>query len=108
MVSRGLDARTSATKEAYEEAGISGKVSKQRIGRFTYEKWGGRCLVTVYLMKVKKELDRWPEMDRKRKWVNISKAQKMVDEKKLRKIISKVPHLVSSDMLKLKRVDGYK
>jgi hypothetical protein len=59
-------------------------------------------------MKVKKELDRWPEMDRKRKWVNISKAQKMVDEKKLRKIISKVPHLVSSDMLKLKRVDGYK
>ena len=108
MVAKSLDARTSATKEAYEEAGITGKVSKQRIGRFTYEKWGGRCLVTVFLMKVTDEMDRWPEMDRRRKWVTITKAQKMVDEKKLRKMISKVPHLVSSKMIKLKRVDGYK
>lgn len=108
MVAKGLDARSSATKEALEEAGITGRVSKRRIGRYEYKKWGGRCLVTVFLMRVSTVLDSWPEMDRERRWVSVSKAKKMVDEKKLKKIVSKVPHLVSSDLLKLKRLDGYK
>ncbi len=108
MIARGLDARTSATKEALEEAGILGKVSVRRIGRYSYEKWGGLCMVTVFLMRVDKVHDTWAEQDRKRRWVGISRAQRLVDQKKLRKLISKVPHLVSSDLAKLKKVDGYK
>jgi 8-oxo-dGTP pyrophosphatase MutT (NUDIX family) len=107
MVAKGLNERTSAAKEALEEAGILGKVSKNRIGRFRYEKWGGVCRVTVFLMEVHTVLDRWPEKDRKRKWVGIIKAQKLVDEKSLGKLISKVPHVVSSETMRLKRVHGY-
>lgn len=107
MIGKRLDARTSATKEALEEAGVLGKVSKNRVGRYVYEKWGGRCLVTVFLMRVDTVLDKWPESDRKRRWFGIAKAQKLVDEKKLKKLISKVPHLVSSDLVKLKKVNGY-
>ncbi len=108
MVARGLDTRTSATKEALEEAGIRGKVSVRRIGRYSYEKWGGLCIVTVFLMRVDNVHDKWAEKDRRRRWVGISRAQRMVDEKKLKKLISKVPHLLSSDLAKLKKVDGYK
>lgn len=108
MSARRMDERTSATKEALEEAGVIGMVSVRRIGRYTYEKWGGRCIVTVFLMRVDVVHDKWAERDRRRTWVGISKAQRMVDEKKLRKLISKVPHLVSSGLAKLKKVDGYK
>ena len=95
-------------QSALEEAGIRGKVSVRRIGRYPYTKWGGLCIVTVFLMKVNKVHDPWTESDRERRWVGISKAQRLVHEKKLRKLISKVPHLVTSDLTKLKKVDGYK
>ena len=108
MVGRRLDARTSAAKEALEEAGVRGKVSVGRIGRYSYKKWGGLLIVTVFLMRVDKVHDKWAERDRKRRWVGVSRAQKMVDEKKLKKLISKVPHLVTSNLTKLKSVDGYK
>ena len=64
-------------------------------------------MVTVFLMRVDKVLDTWAEKDRKRRWVGISRAQRLVDEKKLKKLISKIPHLVSSDFTKLKKVNGY-
>jgi 8-oxo-dGTP pyrophosphatase MutT (NUDIX family) len=108
MVERRLDARTSAAKEALEEAGILGKVSVRRIGRYSYEKLGGLWMVTVFLMRVDKVHDKWAEKDRKRRWVGISRAQRMVDEKKLKKLISKVPHLVSSDLAELKKVNEFK
>ena len=107
LVDRGMDSRTSAAKEALEEAGILGKVSRRRIGRYEYEKWGGVCRVTVFLMNVRTELPVWSEMSRLRRWVKVSKAARLVDERRLKKIIAKVPHLVSSSLISLKRVDGY-
>jgi len=107
MIARRLDARTSAVKEAKEEAGIFGKTSAGRIGRFVYTKWGGIIRVTVFLMRVDKELKTWAEMDRQRKWFRVGKAKRMVDEKSLRKLIGKVPHIVMSKSVKLKKVDGY-
>lgn len=108
MVAKGLDERTSATKEALEEAGVLGKVSKNRVGRFKYDKWGGICRVTVFLMEVHTMLDQWPEQDRKRRWVGLVKARKLVDEKELGKLISKVPHIIASEKIRLKKVSGYK
>ena len=102
-----MDSRTSAAKEALEEAGILGRVSRGRIGRYEYRKWGGVCRVTVFLMKVQTELSSWPEMSRNRSWMKVSKAARLVDEKRLKKIIAKVPHLVSSSLVTLKKVHGY-
>jgi hypothetical protein len=107
MIAKRLDARTSAAKEALEEAGVLGKVSTTRIGRYTYKKWGGLCIVTVFLMRVDETLDKWPEDDRRRRWVGIAKSRQLVDEKALKKLLSKVPHVISSKHIKLKKVNGY-
>lgn len=107
MIPKRLDPRTSAAKEAFEEAGILGRVSKRWVGRYVYPKWGGRCLVTVYLMRVKVKLDTWEEMDRERIWVSPGKARRMVAEKGLKKLMARVPHLVVSDAIVLKKVKGF-
>ena len=82
----------SAQKEAYEEAGITGKIINETIGKYTYKKWGGTCTVQVYLLEVDEILDDWPEnYFRTREWMSVEEASKRVDEKKLKKIIQNIP-----------------
>ena len=77
-----------AMEEAYEEAGVRGKLVGGAVGEYEYEKWGGTCRVKVFLMRVKEVFDDWPEADfRDREWVNIKEALKLVDNPDLRKLI---------------------
>ena len=86
----------SAIKEAYEEAGVSGTVHSQMVGQYKYKKWGGTCTVKVYLLEVKEILEDWPEsFFRDREWVNVSEAQKRIQEEDLRKIIALLPETVA-------------
>jgi 8-oxo-dGTP pyrophosphatase MutT (NUDIX family) len=55
-----------ASREAYEEAGLIGQiVGKRPLGRFHYEKRVGKesilCQVRVFLFRVERQLDDWPE-----------------------------------------------
>lgn len=85
----------SAAKEALEEAGVEGEVLERKLGIYTYEKWGGTCKVKVFLMKVSSELETWPEANfRRREWLSIGKAAERVDERKLRKLIRRVPDAI--------------
>ncbi len=89
----GKSARFSASLEAYEEAGVVGAVSRERIGTYDYlktaEKGGGLRRVSVFPMAVKRVKDSWPEMaKRRRKWMSPADAIKAVDEKKLKKLIA--------------------
>jgi len=78
----------SAAKEALEEAGIEGKIFKEPVGEYRYQKWGGTCNVKVYLMKVTKIHDEWMEDDfRKRKWFSGKKTIKRIKEPELKDII---------------------
>ena len=78
----------SAAMEAYEEAGIKGRVYPEQIGTYQYRKWDGVCSVKVYLLEVKKILDEWPESElRERRWMSISEAAELVKEKALKPII---------------------
>lgn len=80
----------SAEKEAFEEAGISGKAHKNSIGNYKYKKWGGICDVEVYPSTVEFEVDDWPEMAfRKRKWFRACKAIKKINNKQLKMLIKK-------------------
>jgi 8-oxo-dGTP pyrophosphatase MutT (NUDIX family) len=77
-----------AVKEAYEEAGISGRVSDRSLGVYKYEKWGGICIVRVFPFHVDGILDRWPEdYFRNRKWFNPNEAIGVVDNSELKDII---------------------
>ena len=87
---------TSAAKEAWEEAGVQGRVSKKRLGRYRYDKWGGTCVVEVFVMRVEKVHDAWPEDDRTRRWVSLDKAEALIEEKGLRKLLRRLREKVTS------------
>ncbi len=78
----------SAKKEAFEEAGIEGKVSPEYYVNYKYKKWGGVCEVKIYSMFVEKVLDDWPENFRKRKWFKLKELKNVLKKKKMVKIIN--------------------
>jgi 8-oxo-dGTP pyrophosphatase MutT (NUDIX family) len=91
-IEKGLSARESAEKEAFEEAGIKGDVAKQSVGAYRYaktdKKGGGMRRVSVFPMEVQSELDEWPEKGKRtRRWMDVEAAAQAVDEKKLGKIL---------------------
>ena len=63
---RGLAPHEVAAREALEEAGLVGRVGKRCIGTFKFDRIrNGRsttCLVDVYALKVKKQMQTWTEM----------------------------------------------
>jgi phosphohistidine phosphatase len=82
-----LSAVDSATKEAWEEAGVEGIVSPSALGSYTYEKWGGLCNVQVFPMLVKTVSDSWPESTRERRWFEPEEAARRVDEPQLKELM---------------------
>ena len=50
-----------ALQEAWEEAGLAGSLSREPVGSYLYEKWGGTCHVLVFVMQVSEEAEDWPE-----------------------------------------------
>ena len=78
----------SALKEAWEEAGVSGRVEPTAIGSYRYDKWGGTCTVTVFLLEVTTVATVWPESRlRRRRWFPITAAGDLVDQPGLRDLI---------------------
>jgi len=82
-----------AKREAYEEAGVDGRVQRKVIGRYTYIKAGPggaklTCRVTVYPLSVTREYRTWPECrERVRQWFDAEQAAMKVREPKLRAIL---------------------
>lgn len=90
-----LSKKDSAATEAWEEAGITGKILG-RIGEYTYRKGSTGVLqnVIVYGMKVKRQHESFPEEEmRVRKWFKLDKAAKKVD-KNLREIVLNIRSLI--------------
>ncbi|WP_233270544.1 NUDIX hydrolase [Chachezhania sediminis] len=81
-----------AQQEAWEEAGVKGKVHDESLGSFDYVKDQGeadiQCRISVYPLKVQKMSDDYPEEgQRRRKWFSLRKAAEKVGEKQLRRIL---------------------
>ncbi|OQY48910.1 MAG: hypothetical protein B6242_01170 [Anaerolineaceae bacterium 4572_78] len=93
IIEEDLEAPASAIKEAWEEAGITGRVAfDEPIGTYTYQKWGGTCHVKVFLFEVRSVFANWPESSmRDREWVTLSEATDRVQEKELKKMLNIVP-----------------
>lgn len=82
-----LTARLSAGKEAFEEAGVRGRIHPVPVGTYAMSTSGGEenLPVEFYLMEVSTVLDRWPEDDRReRRWVSLYEAPQEVDDDALR------------------------
>ena len=98
IVEPGMTAPVSAAKEAREEAGIEGAVSDRALGSYSQDKWGGTCRIEVFPMRVTSEHDHWPEAAiRRREWLPVKAAAKRVEDKKLRKILKKLPERLAKE-----------
>lgn len=61
-----------ALKEAWEEAGLRGRITRPPIGAYRSKKWGAELVVKCYLMQVVRQFERWPEVDlRNRCWIDV-------------------------------------
>ncbi len=79
FVDPGETPEQAALKEAWEEAGLTGRLVGGRIGSYEYEKWGYTLTVSVFLMEVTGEEDRWEESRlRDRGWSSVDTAFSML------------------------------
>ncbi|GHE02659.1 NUDIX hydrolase [Defluviimonas sp. 20V17] len=99
---KGLGPSETARQEAYEEAGVNGKVSDACAGIYSYTKLlgpqrsnGVPCVVAVYPIRVSKLLDDFPEREeRRRRWFSPKKAAQKVDEPELRALLREFPEVL--------------
>jgi 8-oxo-dGTP pyrophosphatase MutT (NUDIX family) len=69
----------SALNEAWEEAGLHGRVVGDPVGVYEYTKWGVTLSVEIYLMKVTGQDDTWQEDHiRERHWLEPEKARRRI------------------------------
>ena len=86
-VGAGATPAKAAEKEAYEEAGIKGIIASSiPLGIYTYFKKlelgdARAAAVEVYLLRVNRQLKKWPEKgERKLSWVSTKEAVDLVEE----------------------------
>lgn len=79
-----------AMLEAFEEAGVIGRIDNSFCKLIEVSSPSGKKKrkTKLYLIKVSKQLKRWPEKkERKRKLVDLKRMPRFVKDKKLKKII---------------------
>jgi 8-oxo-dGTP pyrophosphatase MutT (NUDIX family) len=96
---KGLKPHKAAAREAFEEAGLIGDVSKKSIGSYEYQKRLGDvvepCDVAVYLMAVRSQAPIWPEQgERDIEPVTFEEAALRVDEQGLKAIFERLAEAV--------------
>ena len=73
-----------AGREAFEEAGLEGRVLEPVLSRFSANKGKKSVEVTVWLFDVEKSRKKWPEKKlRTRRWVSSRKAIRLLARPKL-------------------------
>lgn len=88
IVEKGHSPARSAAKEAWEEAGVTGRIGRRMLGRYAYAKWQGVCRVLVYRLDVDRVHRAWPEdHTRRRAWLAPDRAAARVHDPKLAALI---------------------
>jgi 8-oxo-dGTP pyrophosphatase MutT (NUDIX family) len=90
---RGMPPHRAAALEAFEEAGVFGKIGKKTVGSYWYDKavepgFAVRCKVRVFPLNVTRQFKTWPEKRQRRtQWYSPPQASRRVREAQLREII---------------------
>jgi 8-oxo-dGTP pyrophosphatase MutT (NUDIX family) len=88
IIDPGMSAPETALQEAWEEAGLRGTLDPEPVGTYRYDKWGGTCHVTVFLMRVTEIDDDWPERAvRRRSWLSFREAVARIQRADLREVV---------------------
>jgi 8-oxo-dGTP pyrophosphatase MutT (NUDIX family) len=101
---KGKTPRQVAAREAFEEAGVKGKVSKGAIGRYSYLKrlddgQSVPCLVEVFGLEVGSIAGDFKEQgQRQNTWVPLVSAGRFVEEPELRGIFTRLALKLSASL----------
>ncbi|HZT82000.1 MAG TPA: NUDIX hydrolase [Gemmataceae bacterium] len=88
LIDPGKSAAEMALQEAWEEAGLVGVLWPDPVGSYLYEKYGGTCHVTVFVMQVTEAAEDWPERAlRQRAWLTPAHAMARIEDYGLREIL---------------------
>ncbi|MCI0684894.1 MAG: NUDIX hydrolase [Gemmataceae bacterium] len=91
LIDPGNTAGAAALQEAWEEAGLAGTLDAEPVGSYLYDKCGGTCHVTVFVMHVTAVAQEWPEREyRQRIWVSPAGAIRRIDDPGLIEILRAV------------------
>lgn len=92
---KGLRPAKSAAREAFEEAGVRGRVGAKSIGLFAYDKIVDEnglqvsCEVRVFPLLVKRQSETWPEVEQRVvQWVAAEKAVTLIKEPELKVLVA--------------------
>ena len=92
---KGLKPPKSAAREAFEEAGVRGRVGGKSIGVFTYDKLidengiGVSCEVRVFPLLVRRQSETWPEREQRlAQWVAPDRAVALIREPELKALVA--------------------
>lgn len=91
FIDRGETLEQAALKEAFEEAGVLGRISGESLGTYYYEKQGRGHTVALYLLDVLEVLPAWEEMSfRERSWYAWEDAVSMLASHPVRPLLDRV------------------
>ncbi len=85
---KGLKDHEAAAREAFEEAGVVGRIGRKPLGRYSYWKRMDDhfvlCEVALYLLEFERQLPIWAEQEQRRsQWFKLEDAADLVDEPEL-------------------------
>jgi 8-oxo-dGTP pyrophosphatase MutT (NUDIX family) len=89
---RGRKPHKAAAIEAFEEAGVVGRIRSKALGSFVYDKvrtnGSHACSVKVFPLRVREVRDKWPEAhERERRWFSPEDAADLVQEPGLAELL---------------------
>ena len=91
MVERGDTHEETALNEAWEEAGLKGRLIGGAIGTYEYVKWDLDLVVAVYVMDVLEAESDWEEAHfRDRTWTSLGEAAEMLADHPVLPLLERV------------------
>jgi 8-oxo-dGTP pyrophosphatase MutT (NUDIX family) len=96
LVDPGATHEETALNEAWEEAGIRGRVLGAPIGTYRYRKWGTRLTVAVFVMELVQQARTWDESSfRERLWVPFDDAAVILADHPVAPLLARAHSLVT-------------
>jgi len=96
LVDPGATHEETALNEAWEEAGLKGRLLGASIGTYRYRKWGTRLTVAVYVMQLVRQARDWEESSfRERLWVPYGEADVLLADHPVSPLLARAYSLVT-------------
>jgi len=85
-----------ALKEAWEEAGLKGRLIGDSVGSYEYSKWSGSFTVAVFVMEVLEQAPDWPEaILREHRWAPWDEAASLLASHPVRPLLEQARRLAA-------------